>query len=171
MPAEELPLISRTIDLEYSSKICRQAYNITNLPDANYWNKLGGFKFSYPRLAQVVGNEDVWRPATPLADEAKPWPESTTSEPFILIEGAGHHWDENGLFPNETTADLPPQPVADAQREEIVFVLEWLKGAKCKFLRGAITRIQKATNGPIAVQTLASLSPFVEAQHVFSHDS
>jgi len=23
------------------------------------------------------------------------------SEPFILIDGAVHHWDENGLFPNQ----------------------------------------------------------------------
>lgn len=132
MPVEELPIISRTVDMEYSFKMCKQMFNITTLPDPDYWNKQGGFKFSYPRLAQVVGEEDVWRPATPLADEAKPWPKSTSSEPFILIDGAGHHWDENGLFPNETSADLPPKPIVETQRQEIVFVLEWLKETKGK---------------------------------------
>jgi hypothetical protein len=44
-----------------------------------------------------------------------------------LIEGAVHHWDENGLFPNETTKDLPPKPVKKAQREEVKFVKAWMK--------------------------------------------
>ena len=54
-------------------------------------------------------------------------------EPFILIEGAVHHWDENGLFPNETTGALPPAPVRDAQTEEKDFVMAWMeewKGGK-----------------------------------------
>jgi len=37
-----------------------------------------------------------------------------------------HHWDENGLFPNQTTDSLPPQPVKDAQAQEIAFVLAWM---------------------------------------------
>jgi len=36
--------------------------------------------------------------------------------------------DENGLFPNETTAELPPLPVADAQMQEREFVLAWMEG-------------------------------------------
>ena len=35
--------------------------------------------------------------------------------------------DENGVFQNETTADLPPSPVADAQRQIAQFVQAWLK--------------------------------------------
>ena len=120
-------MISRTIDLDYKSKICQYAFNISNPPDVDRINKLGGFKFTYPRVAVVVGKEDVWRPATPLAEVAKPWPNDTLSEPIILIEGAGHHWDENGRFSNETTKDLPPPPIVGAQRKEVEFVLEWLK--------------------------------------------
>lgn len=56
---------------------------------------------------------------------------STTSEPFILIEGAVHHWDENGLFPNQTVNYppnfLPPPPVRHTQAQEIRFVLEWMQ--------------------------------------------
>ena len=38
-----------------------------------------------------------------------------------------HHWDENGLFPNETTPDLPPPPVAEAKREIVEFVRKWVE--------------------------------------------
>lgn len=130
MPAEQLPLISRTVDVGFKAKTCEYAFNITTPPDVDRINKLGGFKFTYPRVAVVVGKEDAWRPATPLAEVAKPWPKSTLSEPIILIEGAGHHWDENGRFPNETTKDLPPPPVASAQKQEVEFVIEWLKEYK-----------------------------------------
>ena len=51
---------------------------------------------------------------------------STTQEPFSLIKGAVHHWDENGLFPNETSEALPPGPVRDVQAEEVAFVKAWL---------------------------------------------
>lgn len=36
--------------------------------------------------------------------------------------------DENGLFPNETTSELPPKPVVDAQAQEVKFVKKWIKG-------------------------------------------
>jgi len=78
----------------------------------------------------IDGDRDPWRPATP---HASPFNEtainrtSTTSEPFILIEGGVHHWDENGLFDNQTTADLPPKPVKDAQAEIVRFVKAWLE--------------------------------------------
>jgi len=52
---------------------------------------------------------------------------STASEPFILIADAVHHWDENGLFSNQTTSTLPPQPVADTQKMEAMFVQEWME--------------------------------------------
>lgn len=42
-----------------------------------------------------------------------------------------HHWDENGLFANETVntpgEELPPLPVRDTQSEELAFVLEWME--------------------------------------------
>lgn len=127
-PANQLPLVSRTIDLDYESIICREAFNITNPPNLEVVNKYGGYNISYPRLAIVDGSADPWRPATPHAfAEGASHRISTASEPFILVDGAVHHWDENGLFPNQTTADLPPQPVADTQKEEIQFVLEWME--------------------------------------------
>ena len=126
MPKDQLPLLSRTIDLNYSSIICRAAFNVTSPPDTEAINQYGGFNISYPRLAIIGGQEDPWRPATPLADSA-PARTSTTSEPFILIKGAVHHWDENGIFPNETTATLPPPSIKEVQRQEAEFVQEWLK--------------------------------------------
>jgi len=66
------------------------------------------------RLTDIAGYGAVDRP-------------STASEPFILIADAVHHYDENGLFPNQTTATLPPQPVADTQKMEVMFVQEWME--------------------------------------------
>ena len=37
-----------------------------------------------------------------------------------------HHWDENGLFPNETTDALPPPRIKDVQCEEVEFVKLWV---------------------------------------------
>lgn len=125
VPADQLPLISRLIDLNYTTFPCRAAFNITNSPDTEAINKHGGFGLSYPRLAIIDGEKDPWRAATPHAI-GQPERPSTASEPFILIKDGVHHWDENGLFPNETTPELPPQPVADTQKAEAMFVREWM---------------------------------------------
>ncbi|KAK3934539.1 peptidase S28 [Diplogelasinospora grovesii] len=125
VPADQLPLVSRLIDLNYASAVCKEAFNIYTPSDVEAINKHGGFGISYPRLAIIDGQRDPWRAATPHAIGLPPRA-STTSEPFLLIEGGVHHWDENGLFPNETKPGLPPQPVADAQREEVAFVKEWM---------------------------------------------
>jgi hypothetical protein len=41
-----------------------------------------------------------------------------------------HHWDENGLFANETVNYppdfLPPFTVREVQSQEVAFVLEWM---------------------------------------------
>jgi len=126
VPAAQLPLVSRTQDLEYEQTPCRIAFNYTGKPDIAAINKYGGRKIAYPRLAIVGGQNDPWRDATPLA-EFLPLRPSTPDEPVVLIHGAVHHWDENGIFPNETTATLPPQPIVDAQSDERTFVLAWLK--------------------------------------------
>lgn len=133
MPANQLPLISRTIDLEYSTLVCKLAFNLTTPANVTAINKYGGFNISYPRLAIIDGEQDPWRPATPHASPFNTTAEnrtSTVSEPFMLIEGGVHHWDENGLFPNQTVDVppdfLPPPPVRDAQAQEIQFVLEWM---------------------------------------------
>jgi Serine carboxypeptidase S28 len=134
VPKDQLPLISRTIDIPYLSLICVDAFNITTPPNVDAINKYGGYNISYPRLAFIDGEQDPWRLATPhapKADQSKR--KNTASEPFILISTAVHHWDENGLFPNETTASLPPAPVADTQELEVQFVEEWLMEAQEHF--------------------------------------
>ncbi|KAL9130213.1 MAG: hypothetical protein Q9217_001558 [Psora testacea] len=131
VPANQLPLISRLLTLEYQTIICREAFNITQPPDTNAINKYGGYDIAYDRLAFIDGEVDPWRGASPHAPAAKPRT-STTQQPFILIADAVHHWDENGLFPNETTPDLPPPPVADTQAQEIKFVGAWLEEWKAR---------------------------------------
>jgi len=133
VPKDQIPLISRTIDLEYSTLVCRYAFNRTTPPDVERINKYGGYDISYPRLAFLDGQWDPWRPASPHAfDYGARRRKSTISEPFILIDDAVHHWDENGLFPNETTSKLPPKPVVDAQRQEVKFVKAWMHEWKYK---------------------------------------
>ncbi|KAF2752720.1 hypothetical protein EJ05DRAFT_481023 [Pseudovirgaria hyperparasitica] len=127
VPATQLPLISRLIDIPYSSLICKYAFNITEPSDVEAINKFGGFNISYPRLAIIDGEADPWKQATPHADVAPPR-QNTIEQPFVVIAGlAVHHWDENGLFKNETTADLPPKPVKKAQSYERSFVKSWLQ--------------------------------------------
>ena len=125
VPKNQLPLISRTLTLAYESIICRDAFNITTPSDTGIINAYGGYTISYDKLAFLDGEDDPWRGATPHAPEAEPRT-STTDEPFILIQGAVHHWDENGLFPNETTTTLPPAPVKEAQMDEVAFVKAWM---------------------------------------------
>ncbi|KAK5006858.1 hypothetical protein LTR28_005996, partial [Elasticomyces elasticus] len=154
VPSDQLPLISRLLDLEYDSVICVDAFNVTTPPDVHAVNKYGGYNISHPRLAFIDGEQDPWRPASahgfgygasprvrvpfsvstrpPLAIDAVRAdfvvPQtSTASQPFVLIRGAGHHWDENGLFANETTATDPPPSVANAQKLEVRVVREWMR--------------------------------------------
>ncbi|KAI1437447.1 peptidase S28 [Xylaria sp. CBS 124048] len=129
VPANQLPLISRTVDLEYSSLICRDAFNLTKPADVNAILKYGGAEISYPRLALMNGEWDPWRAAGTHAIGLKQKP-STKSEPNILIPQAVHHYDENGLFPNQTTSTLPPASIVQAQSQEAAFVKEWLKEFK-----------------------------------------
>ncbi|KAI1097323.1 peptidase S28 [Jackrogersella minutella] len=126
VPEDQLPLISRTIDVDYSALICREAFNITAPADVEYINRLGGFDISYPRLAFIDGEWDPWRAAGVHAI-GLPERTNTPSEPYILIDRAVHHWDENGVFPNETTPDFPPAPVADAQKQIATFVQGWVQ--------------------------------------------
>ena len=126
VPNGILPLISRTITLDYELIICQDAFNITSQPDTSIINQYGGYSVAYDRLAFIDGEDDPWRGATPHAPQA-PARASTTERPFIQISGAVHHWDENGVFPNETTGSLPPAAVASAQSAEASFVQAWLK--------------------------------------------
>jgi hypothetical protein len=125
-PANIMPLISRTLDLDYLTFFCRAQFNITTPPDTDRVNKYGNYSIDYERLAQIGGNADPWRPATPLW-----YPESrnsSTDHPWLLIAHAVHHWEENGLFPNETTPDLPPPQIVYAQQFLKNFVVDWVDG-------------------------------------------
>ncbi|KAH0489738.1 hypothetical protein TgHK011_010153 [Trichoderma gracile] len=128
-PRDQLPMISRAITLESASSHCERLFNITTSPDVESINKLGGFNFSYPRLAIVDGLQDPWRSATPHAS-GLPDRESTTSEPFMLIDWGVHHWDEFGLPEDVHVEGLPPPQVAEAHMAEIEFVKAWLEGWK-----------------------------------------
>ncbi|KAH6630758.1 serine carboxypeptidase S28-domain-containing protein [Chaetomium sp. MPI-SDFR-AT-0129] len=135
VPITDRPLLSRLIDVPFSSIVCREAFGITEPAQVDRINKWGGFNISYPRLAFVDGERDPWRAAGPHKIGLPPR-ENTVSEPFILIENGVHHWDENGIFPNETKPGLPPKPVVDAQSEEAKFVKAWLKEWKKDSRRG-----------------------------------
>lgn len=130
VPENLLPMISRLISIPYNMLVCNYAFNITSPPDTDRVNKYGGFNISYPRLAIIGGEADPWRASSPLATLDVPDrlnDTSTISEPIILIGGlAVHHWDENGVFANETTADLPPAPVRDAQAQLAQAVQVWM---------------------------------------------
>ncbi|KAI5459445.1 peptidase S28 [Mariannaea sp. PMI_226] len=126
VPSDQLPLISRLIDLNFTTIHCREAFNITKPPDVESINKLGGLNFRYPRVAFIDGAADPWRAATPHRI-GLPQRVSTTSEPFILIDHGVHHWDENNLRPKSISIGLPPPSVAAAQSQIISFVQAWLE--------------------------------------------
>ncbi|RMZ22580.1 hypothetical protein D0859_13399 [Hortaea werneckii] len=67
VPQDQLPLISRTLDLDYMMIICNEAFGIYGPPNTTTVNKYGGYDISYPRLAFIDGEWDPWRPATPHA--------------------------------------------------------------------------------------------------------
>ncbi|KAF2848562.1 serine peptidase-like protein [Plenodomus tracheiphilus IPT5] len=124
-PADIKPLISRTLDVDYLTFNCRAQFNITTPPEVERINKYGNYSIEYERLAFLGGNADPWRPATPLW-----YPESrnsSTEHPWHLISHGVHHWEENGIFENETTADLPPPQVVYAQQFLKNFVVDWVE--------------------------------------------
>lgn len=131
VPSTQLPLISRLITLDHQSTVCREAFNVSSPPNVESINKHGGFNISYPRLAIVDGEKDPWKAATPHRSglvERK----STVDEPFILIEGGVHHWDENGVLEGERGPGMPPVPVVAAQEAEVEFVKSWMAQWKRK---------------------------------------
>lgn len=90
-------------------------------------NRLGGFKFSYPRVAIIDGKQDPWRAATPHKIGVNEDRKSTTSEPFILIDYATHHWDEFDVPQSEYEPGYPPKQIVDVHNQEVAFVKAWLK--------------------------------------------
>ncbi|KAF2644403.1 hypothetical protein P280DRAFT_170756 [Massarina eburnea CBS 473.64] len=125
-PPSIKPIISRTQTLEYLTFFCRAGYNITTPPDTDKVNKYGAFDIEAPHLAIIGGNADPWKMATPL----KYGPQtrnSTTENPWYEIAHGVHHWEENGVFANETTPTVPPYQVIYAQQLLKNSVVDWLK--------------------------------------------
>ena len=107
---------------------CRDIYDIHTMPDVDSINKYGAFNFSHSRLAFIDGAQDPWRAATPHAIGLKDR-ESTTSEPFILIDPGVHHWDEYGVEEgkHDDQPNFPPLHILDVQAQEVTFVKAWVK--------------------------------------------
>ncbi|CAI6334889.1 unnamed protein product [Periconia digitata] len=125
-PEDIKPLISRAADLEYLTYFCRSSFNITTPPKVENVNKYGSFDIEAPRLAIIGGNADPWKMATPLRDGPQTR-NSTTEKPWLEIAHGVHHWEENGIFDNETTPTLPPNQVVYAQQFLKNFVIDWIR--------------------------------------------
>jgi hypothetical protein len=67
VPKDQMPVVSRTIDLHYTSAVCRFAFDIHHPADVEEVNKYGAYEIQHSRLAIVDGQWDPWRPATPHA--------------------------------------------------------------------------------------------------------
>ncbi|KAJ3833081.1 serine carboxypeptidase S28-domain-containing protein [Lentinula raphanica] len=131
-PDSTLPrIISKRIDLEYESKICRQAYDpgdhfvVPSLPNVTVVNELGDFDIAMDRLAFIDGEVDPWRPDTPHSDYANDR-EDTLLRPFKVIPNGVHHYDEYGL----RNPDDEPQEIQKIHKEMIAFVQSWLMDRK-----------------------------------------
>ncbi|KAG8906322.1 hypothetical protein FRB99_007102 [Tulasnella sp. 403] len=132
MPApadpEQPSLLSRRITLDYTAKICKQAFprgrhfSIPNWPKVEDVNRLGDFGLKADRLAFVDGSHDPWLAATPHSWHA-PQRKDSVVRPFKLIRTGVHHWDENGLV--EVWKE--PGFIKRIHREEVDFVIRWLR--------------------------------------------
>ncbi len=60
-------MVSRLVDLEYTSAVCRFAFDIHQPADVEEANQYGGYDIRHSRLAIIDGQWDPWRPATPHA--------------------------------------------------------------------------------------------------------
>ncbi|KYK60824.1 extracelular serine carboxypeptidase [Drechmeria coniospora] len=125
-PEDQLPMVSRAYTYDYSSILCRKLFNITSPPNVQAINKFGGFNFSFPRVALIDGAQDPWRAASPHA-LGLPGRVSNSSEPFILIDPAVHHWDKNGLKADKAKLGLPPNHVVEVQAMEVDILKAWLE--------------------------------------------
>lgn len=51
------------------------------------------------------------------------------SEPFELIKGGVHHWDENSLDKHSTLKEEPDE-IRRVHSREVEFVKQWIRAAK-----------------------------------------
>jgi len=95
------------------------------MPDVDIVNDLGDFDIAADRLAFIDGQIDPWRPATPHSAYADKR-DDTILQPFKLIPGGVHHWDENGLEEHDEEPDF----IRKLHHQEVAFVKAWLKDFK-----------------------------------------
>lgn len=124
-------------------------------PNITAVNQYGNYSLSYPRLAFVDGSEDracrpplaeplhcdptdMWlipplshpaawlyaTPHSPLAPHHGHRPD-TLREPFKLIPGGVHHWDQNGSADLERASE--PEAIRRVHEEEVEFVRRWVE--------------------------------------------
>ncbi|WVQ81073.1 hypothetical protein IAT38_003195 [Cryptococcus sp. DSM 104549] len=126
-PEEGLRIISNRVTLDYTAKICKQAFppgehfSVPAWPDVEEVNARGDFGISADRLAFIDGDRDPWREMTPQSDAA-PKRESTVNQPVHLIFNGVHHYDENGLANHSEE----PARIRDVHEFEKLFISEWL---------------------------------------------
>ncbi|WWC72992.1 uncharacterized protein I206_106956 [Kwoniella pini CBS 10737] len=120
-------IVSNKLTLEYTSKICKQAFppgkhfSVPDMPDVEEVNARGDYEIEYDRLAFIDGDRDPWRPMTPQSDWA-PRRHSSVNKPVHLIYDGVHHYDENGLSDHT----LEPSRIKDIHQLEINFIQEWV---------------------------------------------
>ncbi|KAK7040414.1 putative serine protease EDA2, partial [Favolaschia claudopus] len=129
-PDASIPsMVSKFVDVAYSSKICKQAYPpgeffvVPPMPRVEEVNRLGGFNIAHDRLAIIDGEVDPWRFDCPhsFVSPTKVR-EDTPLRPYKLIPNAVHHYDENGLADHSQE----PQEIQAIHQQEIEFVKGWL---------------------------------------------
>lgn len=128
------PLVSRLIDDDYNRLICKHAFGIETDPDLEAVLSYGGRNFSFPRVAHIGGQFDNWGIMSPVGymDQEEDLQQTgNTSEPKILMKGAGHGWDLFGIPDDEEhTAEYPPPAVTEAQKEIVRVVKAWVADFK-----------------------------------------
>lgn len=130
---EEPSIVSRLLDVDYTSKICRLAFpkgkvnKVPSRPNVTAVNQYGGYNLSHLRLAFIDGSEDPWLYATPHSPLAPHHGHrlDTLDEPFKLIPGGVHHWDQNGSA--DLKRESEPAAIRQVHVEEIQFVQSWLR--------------------------------------------
>ncbi|TQV91314.1 serine carboxypeptidase S28 [Cordyceps javanica] len=120
-------ILSRAVTIEGSANGCKQTFGISDPPNVESINRLGGVNFSYPRLAIIDGKQDPWRAATPHRIGANGDRKSTIEQPFILIDPATHHWDESDIPADEYKPGYPPKQIVDVHHQEVAFVTAWIE--------------------------------------------
>ncbi|KAJ7213797.1 peptidase S28 [Mycena rebaudengoi] len=136
-PDHSIPsMLSKFVDVDYSSKICKQAYppgdffQVPPMPNIEDVNKLGGFNIAHDRLAIIDGEVDPWRFDCPHSFIGPTeFREDTPLRPFKLIPNAVHHYDENGLADH---SQEPPE-IQAIHQQEVDFVKGWLADFKSKY--------------------------------------